>query len=55
MFTKYPNIFLKVQRLMERNHFVLIKDIDGIISQTIFETLSVLEDEKIINNQYKNK
>ena len=47
MFTKYPEIFIKVNEIMQNNHAVRIKDVKEIISQTIFETLSTLEQNKL--------
>jgi len=46
MFTKYPEVFIEVQKKMESNHYVGEKNIEKIISQTIFEVLSYLEDNK---------
>ena len=59
MFTTYPNIFLKVQERMKNNIAVgnllprfnkqsKLREIEMLISQVVFETLSTLEDEKLI-------
>ena len=55
MFTKYSNVFLEVQRSMKNNQSVgnclrfslskkeKLEDIDFLISQTVFETISTME------------
>lgn len=60
MFTKYQDVFIELQRRLERNQavgnclsFNLRKKyrliaVDMLISQVVFETLSILEDKKII-------
>ena len=50
MFTKYPKIFIEVGRRMKSNWYYKKKDRDGIVDQAIFETLDLLEKEKLLNN-----
>ena len=60
MFTKYPNIFIEVQKKMRNNiavgscaSFIIrrqdrLRAVELLISEVIFETLSTLEHNKVI-------